>query len=161
MVTCASNVNVTWVAPRDRMSRAIGLPHTLAGVDANSGSSIAFAVRPTVEITPSEPVRRLGTGWQWWFSESVHVPIGQKIEFRFQGPAHLLVLYIDGLRRSGETSIDGLQPSRLRSFVHKLTFVPGKKGRIDRLRIEMEHGVDELTFARDEGSKFEPQPRDK
>jgi AraC family transcriptional regulator len=59
-----------------------------------------------------------------WFSESVHVPIGSKIEFRFQGPAHLLALYNDGMRKNGETSIDGAQSSSLRSFAHKLTFVP-------------------------------------
>jgi AraC family transcriptional regulator len=77
-----------------------------------------------VKINPAEPVRRLGTGWHWWFSESVYVPVGHKVEFRFEGSAHLLVLYNEGLRRSGETSIDDLQLSRLRSFVHKLTFVP-------------------------------------
>jgi AraC family transcriptional regulator len=77
-----------------------------------------------VKISPAEPVRRLGTGWCWWFSESVHVPIGHKIEFRFEGSAHLLVLYNEGLRRSGETSIDGRQSSTLRSVMHKLTFVP-------------------------------------
>lgn len=125
MATCASNVNVPWLSPRDGMDHPyIGLPRTLARIGANSGSSIDIVVRPTVKITPAEPVRRLGTGWHWWFSESVHVPIGHKIEFRFQGPAHLLVLYNDGLRRSGETSIDSLQSSRLRNFVHKLTFVP-------------------------------------
>jgi AraC family transcriptional regulator len=93
-------------------------------VDASSNPSIGIVVRPTVRITPIESVKRLGTGWHWWFSESVHVPIGHSIEFRFQGPVHLLILYKEGLRRSGETSIDGLHTSRLRSLVHKLTFVP-------------------------------------
>jgi AraC family transcriptional regulator len=79
---------------------------------------------PIVEVTPAELVKRLGIGWQWWSSESVHVPIGSKIEFRFQGPAHLLVLYNEGMRKSGETSIDDRYSSSLRSFVHKLTFVP-------------------------------------
>jgi AraC family transcriptional regulator len=46
------------------------------------------------------------------------------VEFCFEGSAHLLVLYNEGLRRSGETSIDGRQLSTLRSFMHKLTFVP-------------------------------------
>jgi AraC family transcriptional regulator len=79
---------------------------------------------PIVEVTPAELVKRLGIGWQWWFSESIHVPIGSKIGFRFQGPAHLLVLYNEGMRKSGETSIDDRHSSSLRSFVHKLTFVP-------------------------------------
>jgi AraC family transcriptional regulator len=79
---------------------------------------------PTVKITPVERVRRLGTGWHWWFSESVHVPTGSKIDFRFRGPTHLLALYNEGVRRNGETSVDGLHSSRLRNFAHKLTFVP-------------------------------------
>ncbi|MGY8680683.1 AraC family transcriptional regulator [Bradyrhizobium sp. UFLA05-153] len=82
-----------------------------------------IAHHSTVKITPAEPVKRLGMGWHWWFSESVHVPIGSKIEVCFQGPTHLLALYNEGMRKSGETSIDGLR-SQLRSFVHKLTFVP-------------------------------------
>src|SRR5262245_60647655 len=70
---------------------------------------------PTVQIAPTGQVKRLGTGWHWWFSESIHVPIGSRIEFRFQGPKHLLVLYNEGVRRSGETSINGVHSSKLRS----------------------------------------------
>ena len=71
-----------------------------------------------------QSVKRSGAGSEWWFSESVYVSINKKIEFRFQGQAHLLVLYNDGARRNGETSIDDLQSSHLRNFTHKLTFVP-------------------------------------
>jgi AraC family transcriptional regulator len=63
-------------------------------------------------------------GWRWWFSESIHLPVGNRIEFRFQGSRHLLALYNEGARKSGETSIDGLGRSKLRGFEHKLTFVP-------------------------------------
>jgi AraC family transcriptional regulator len=79
---------------------------------------------PTVKITPAEPAKRLSTGCHWWFSESIHVPAGKTIEFRFQRPWHLLVLYNQGIRKKGETAIDGLHPSQLRSVVNKLTFVP-------------------------------------
>jgi AraC family transcriptional regulator len=41
---------------------------------------------------------------------------------------HLLVLYEDGVRRDGETSVDGLSPSTLRNFANKLTFVPAGHG---------------------------------
>jgi AraC family transcriptional regulator len=88
----------------------------------NSVGSIDL--RPAVKITPVESARRLGTGWRWWFSESIHVPIGSRIELGFQGPTHLLALYNEGVRKSGETSIDSVHSSSLRSFVHKLTFVP-------------------------------------
>ena len=125
MATCESNINVSKVTPPDEINHAsIGLPQSPAGVDATSLLPIGILVRSAVKITPAESVKRLGTGWRWWFSESVHVPIGHRIEFRFQGPEHLLVLYNEGLRRRGETSIDDLEISRLRSFVHKLTFVP-------------------------------------
>jgi AraC family transcriptional regulator len=85
---------------------------------------IGVALYPTVKITPAEAAKRLGTGWHWWFSETIHIPVGNRIEFRFQGPAHLLALYNEGSRKRGETSIDGLPLSRLQSFGNKLTFVP-------------------------------------
>jgi AraC family transcriptional regulator len=126
MATFTSNVGESRVVSLDGINRApIGRSHLRAIVDANSWPPFGGAVlHPTVSITPAETVRRLGTGWHWWFSESVHVPIGSKIEFRFQGNTHLLVLYNEGVRKNGETWIDGLQSSRLRSFARKLTFVP-------------------------------------
>jgi AraC family transcriptional regulator len=81
-------------------------------------------LRSTVQIEPADSVKRLGTGFRWWFSESVYLPIGSKIECRFEGAAHLLVAYNEGLRRNGETSIDGALSSSLRSVFRKLTFVP-------------------------------------
>lgn len=123
MTVCASSVSESRVGLRDQTNRT-ATSRTGATSEMNSRSSIGnVVVHPTVKITPSEPVRRLGTGWHWWFSESVHVPTGSKIEFCFQGHRHLLALYYEGVRTGGETSIDGLH-SRLRSFVHKLTFVP-------------------------------------
>ena len=104
----------------DRASTDRGPHHA----NPDSTSSIRHVLHPVVQITPADSVRRLGTGSHRWFSESVHVAVGRKIEFCFQGPMHLLALYDEGARRNGETSIDGLHPSRLRSFVHKLTFVP-------------------------------------
>jgi AraC family transcriptional regulator len=94
-----------------------------AGADSPfpSGGTI---LNPTVKIVPAESIKRLGTGCHWWFSESIHVPIGCEVEFRFQGPLHLLALYNEGARRNGETWIDGLPSSKLRSFTNKLTFVP-------------------------------------
>jgi AraC family transcriptional regulator len=57
-------------------------------------------------------------------TESIYAPTRSTIDVRYDGPAHLLVLYEDGVRRDGETSIDGLPPSTLRNFANKLTFVP-------------------------------------
>jgi AraC family transcriptional regulator len=110
--------------PRDGVNHAsIGMARSQAP-DAELRRPVGVvAFHPTVTITPAEPVRRLGTGRHWWFSESIHVPIGSNIEFWFQGSTHLLALYDQGMRKNGETSIGGLH-SRLRSFDHKLTFVP-------------------------------------
>ena len=92
--------------------------------EAQTSAPFEAALYPTVRITPSEPVKRLGIGWRWWFSESVHLPVGNRIEFRFQGSRHLLALYNEGARKSGETFIDGVCSSKLRGSEHKLTFVP-------------------------------------
>src|SRR5215475_15492681 len=121
-----SDESESGVVLRDGTScAATGMRWSQAKADSDLASSIDSSIlNPAVEIRPSECVKRLGTGRHWWFSESVHAPIGRKVEFCFQGPMHLLALYNEGMRRNGETSIDGLHSSTLRSFVHKLTFVP-------------------------------------
>ena len=81
-------------------------------------------LNPIVQISPAELVNRLGTGGHGWFTESIHVPVRTKIEFRFQGAVHLLIMYNEGARRDGETSIEGLAPSKARNLVNKLTFAP-------------------------------------
>ncbi len=126
MATCAQTLNQGGAIPRDRLlSSSDFMTQGKATADRDEPKPIdGIAPYPIVRITPAEPVRRLGTGWHWWFSETLRVPIGSRVEFRFQGPAHLLVLYNEGLRKDGETSVDRLEPSRLRSFAHKLTFVP-------------------------------------
>jgi AraC family transcriptional regulator len=83
---------------------------------------------PIVEITPADSVKRLGTGWQGWSTESVHAPVGSKLAFHFKGPTHLLVMYNEGLRRESEASVEGPPPSRNRNVVNKLTFVPADRG---------------------------------
>ena len=85
-------------------------------------------LHPTVEIAPVDFVKRLGTGRPGWFVESVHAPIGRRIELQFQGAVHLLAMYNEGARRDGETSIDGFAPSKIRNFAKKLTFVPAGCG---------------------------------
>jgi AraC family transcriptional regulator len=125
MATGAPNMGESRAAPENGMDNA-SIDRGPRQVKANpdSTSSICHVLHPVVQITPADSAKRLGTGSRRWFSESVHVAVGRKIEFCFQGPMHLLALYDEGARRNGETSIDGLHPSRLRSFVHKLTFVP-------------------------------------
>jgi AraC family transcriptional regulator len=78
----------------------------------------------TVHISPSDLVKRHCTQRYGIVTESIYAPTRSRIEIRYDAPVHLLVLYEDGVRREGETSIDDLAPSRLRNFANKLTFVP-------------------------------------
>ncbi|WGD50335.1 AraC family transcriptional regulator [Bradyrhizobium sp. CB1650] len=78
-------------------------------------------------------MKRLGTGCPGWFAETIHVPLGRKIELEFQGPVHLLAMYNEGARRDGETLVDGSTPSRIRNLTKKLTFVPAGYGYRERL----------------------------
>jgi AraC family transcriptional regulator len=94
-------------------------------------SNLASALLPdrhlfnqTVEISPIDAVRRHSTGRYGIVVESIYASIGSRIQIDYNGPVHLLVLYEDGARRDGETSIEGLPPSRLRKLANKLTFVP-------------------------------------
>jgi AraC family transcriptional regulator len=57
-------------------------------------------------------------------TESIYARARSRIKIHYDVPIHLLVLYEDGACHEGESSIDGLPPSRLRNLGNKLTFVP-------------------------------------
>ena len=78
----------------------------------------------TVQISPSELVKRRSTERHGIVAESIYAPARTRIEIRYDAPVHLLVLYEDGVRREGESSIDGLPPSTLRHLANKMAFVP-------------------------------------
>jgi AraC family transcriptional regulator len=124
MMTLPSNASESRVVRRDGVDYASSvISRREAGGHVDLPKS-GISLQPTVRISPVEAVKRLGTGSQPWFSESVYVSINKKVEFRFQGRVHLLVLYNEGARKNGETSIGDLQTSCLRNLTHKLTFVP-------------------------------------
>jgi AraC family transcriptional regulator len=79
---------------------------------------------PVVEIAPAEVVKRRAVTWEGMAAEIVQATRGEKIEYRFHAPRHLLVVYEQGVRRDGETFVEGLPRSTLRDFKRKLTFVP-------------------------------------
>ena len=125
--TCASQSTENRAMHQARLpgvSRFAAEPKARSDLGSAPPQCGSIALHPIVKIVAADPIKRLGTGWRWWFSESVFIPVGCKIEFRFQGSRHLLALYNEGARRDGETSIDGRHSSNLRCFVHKLTFVP-------------------------------------
>jgi AraC family transcriptional regulator len=82
------------------------------------------ALDPTVRISPSNSVKRHCTGRDGLLTESIFAPVGSRFEFRFRAATHLLVMYDEGARKDGKTSIVGSDPSTLRHFADKLTFVP-------------------------------------
>jgi AraC family transcriptional regulator len=77
-----------------------------------------------VEISPMDSVKRHRTGRYWIVAESIYAPVRSRIQVHYNARVHLLVLYEDGARREGETSVDGLPALKLQNFAGKLTFVP-------------------------------------
>jgi AraC family transcriptional regulator len=82
------------------------------------------AIDHAVEIFPSDIVQRRAVAWDGMAAEVVQATRHDKVEFRFRAPFHLLVAYEQGVRRDGETLLEGLPRSTLRDVKHKLTFVP-------------------------------------
>jgi AraC family transcriptional regulator len=78
----------------------------------------------TVEIFPSDTVKRRAVDWDGMTVEIVQATQSERTEYRFNGPRHLLAVYEQGERREGETFVDGLPRSTLRDFKRKLVFVP-------------------------------------
>jgi AraC-like DNA-binding protein len=79
---------------------------------------------PVVEISSSDIVKRRAMSWDGMAAEIVQATQHEKMEYRFHGPRHLLIVYEQGVRRDGETFVEGLPRSTLRDFKRKLTFVP-------------------------------------
>jgi AraC family transcriptional regulator len=81
-------------------------------------------IHPVVNISPSYLVGRRAVVQQGMTAEVVQAKNLDRIEFRFRAPMHLLVMCERGLRREGDTFVEGLPRSTLRDLSRKLTFVP-------------------------------------
>ena len=81
-------------------------------------------IESAVEISPPDIVKRRAVTWDGMAAEIVQATRREKIESRFRAPFHLLAVYEQGVRRDGETFVEGLPRSALRDFKRKLTFVP-------------------------------------
>jgi AraC family transcriptional regulator len=79
---------------------------------------------PVVEISPSEAVARLTVTGCGMVAESVRCTSRRKFQHHYRAPMHMLVMYVRGERREGETFVEGLPRSALRNLERKLTFVP-------------------------------------
>jgi AraC family transcriptional regulator len=89
-----------------------------------SAHNTASAIEHPVEILPSNVVKRRAVKLDSVAVEVVQVLTHDEVEFRYRAPFHLLVVYEEGVRRDGETLVDGLPRSTLRDLRRKLTFVP-------------------------------------
>ena len=77
-----------------------------------------------VEIHPADVVNRRVITWDGMAAEIVQATRRERMEFRFRGTRHLLVLCEQGARSDGDTFVEGLPRSTLRDVTRKLTFVP-------------------------------------
>ncbi len=82
------------------------------------------AVDHAVEVFPSDAVARRTARWDGMAVEVIQPVTLDTVEFRFRAPTHLLVVHEEGIRRDGETFVEGLPPSTLRDLRRRLTFVP-------------------------------------
>src|SRR6478672_9348205 len=82
------------------------------------------APHPLVAITPGDSFRRRMVRYPGMTAEIVQETGGERIEYRFKAPVHLLILFERGVRREGETALAGLPGSSLRDLARKFVFVP-------------------------------------
>jgi AraC family transcriptional regulator len=90
------------------------------GVPAQSTDMLS----PTVNVTPHRVVARRGMEWRGMGAEFVQATSHDRVEYSFRSPVHLLAAYEQGVRRAGESHVEGLPRSALRDVAKKLTFVP-------------------------------------
>ena len=88
------------------------------------GCATADMPHPTVEISPSDIVRRRAVTCHGMAAETIRCTSRDSVEYRFRTSMHLLVVYEEGERSDGETFVEGLPRSTLRNFARKLTLVP-------------------------------------
>lgn len=77
-----------------------------------------------VDISPPDAVERLAKGWPGMTAELVQASSDERTEYRFRAPVHLLAVFENASRHDGESFVEGLPRSTLRSLTRKLTFVP-------------------------------------
>jgi AraC-like DNA-binding protein len=104
---------------RARVAPAIGRSGDIA-----RDVAVRDVLGPTVDISPPDIVKRRTAAWPGVKAEIVQVTSRERIEFRYCGPSHLLVVCEQGVRGEGDTLVEGLPRSSLRDLRKKLTFVP-------------------------------------
>jgi AraC family transcriptional regulator len=89
-------------------------------LDRNIGDATSRAL----DISPAHVVSRRAVALDGIRMEIIQSVMHDKMEFRFRAPCHLLLVYEEGVRCSGETLVDGLSCSTSQTLARRLTFVP-------------------------------------
>jgi AraC family transcriptional regulator len=89
-----------------------------------SDSQAPNASLPAVDVTPYHAVTRNGINCAGMHVELVQAKMNERVEHKFRSPLHLLAAYQRGVRRDGESCVDGVPRSTLRDVAKKMTFVP-------------------------------------
>jgi AraC family transcriptional regulator len=92
--------------------------------DLSRGEKPTDATRASVEISPHGAATRRAMAWRGMGAEFVQATRHERIDYSFRSPVHLLAAYEHGVRRDGETFVEGLPRSTLRDVARKLTFAP-------------------------------------
>ncbi len=111
-------------APRNlRYNRPmhLGVASGFAGSHGDPSAGISL---PTVDIAPHRVVTRRGMQWHGMSAEFVQATTRNRIDCRFHSSRHLLAAYEQGVRRGGESAVEGGARSALRAVPRKLTLVP-------------------------------------
>jgi AraC family transcriptional regulator len=132
MLTSSSSTGATLlksIGPRSLCCDSAMLP-ALPSLGASDGVGASFSEvpaqisPPTVTVTPKHSVRRHGVQWGGVGAEFVQATTPCRVDFRFKSRLHLLAAYEQGVRRDGESHVEGVAQSSLRAVARKLTFVP-------------------------------------
>jgi AraC family transcriptional regulator len=88
------------------------------------GTQLTDVPFPTVNVAPYRVVTRRGTEWRGMGAEFIQATTHDRVDYCFRSSRHLLAAYEQGVRRDGESYVEGVPRSTLRDVAKKLTFVP-------------------------------------
>ena len=102
----------------------IGNKSRTAGSAMLAGTDETAATPHSVEISPLGHFKRRAASSPGLRAEIVRITRPSQAVIRFQAPVHMLIAHDHGVRRSGETLLEGVPQSTLKELKRKLTFVP-------------------------------------
>jgi len=82
------------------------------------------AAAQVAQVSPHDAVRRQSESWPGMTVEIVEANRRGRIEYRYCGRRHLLLVHERGLRHAGCTVVEGLSPSTLKDCSRNIVFVP-------------------------------------